>query len=78
MKDRRDFYVYDEFGDVWNVEPLNTHHDACDFRYYISKRINSPRTLLIRSVAREPREIVVMGKTRGERIREHYAEESDF
>jgi hypothetical protein len=76
---RRDYFVKDEFNDIWNVEPLPTFKQAHEFRGAILKDLNHPRTLRIESIVRGVREIVVEPiRTRADRHREMYASTSDF
>lgn len=49
---KRDFFVYDEYGDVWNVEPIKTFREAREFRDYIKPRLVGRHILQIRSAAR--------------------------
>lgn len=51
MNGRRDYFVRDEWGVIWNDEPLTTFNQACQFRGMITKDL-FPRTLSICSVAR--------------------------
>lgn len=74
---RRDYFVRDEFGDVWNTEPLPTFNQAFQFKGMIGPMLNSPRTLSISSVPRGEKEVQAPIRTRADRIRE-YQENGDF
>lgn len=76
---RRDYFIRDEFNDVWNEEPLPTFKQAHEFRGAIIKDLNHPRTLRIVSTVRGVREKVIEPlKTRADRHREMYGASSDF
>lgn len=49
---RKDYFIKDEFNDVWNEEPLTTFKQAIEFRGYIQKDLNHPRILRITSTER--------------------------
>lgn len=49
---RYDFFVVDNFGDVWNDEPLPTFKQANDFRGMIRPQVNRICDLRITSVVR--------------------------
>ena len=49
---RFDYYVVDDFNDVWNEEPLPTFNQACQFRGMIKSLINRTTNLRIVSFIR--------------------------
>lgn len=52
MAQRFDYFVVDQYGDVWNVEPLPTFKQAWDFRNYMIPQMNYPRDFKIKSTPR--------------------------
>lgn len=71
---RYDYFITDEFNDMWNEEPLATFKQAVEWRNFIKPFLNSPRTLRIISEARAAQVI--------ERItlkpKKEYMESSEF
>jgi hypothetical protein len=52
MAEKRDYYIVDEYGDVWNDEPFPTFHSAYSFRAMIRPWMNRITELSIASVIR--------------------------
>jgi hypothetical protein len=50
---RYDYFVVDEYGDVWNEEPLPTLSAASQFRGYIRPIIVGRHELKLKSVPRQ-------------------------
>lgn len=49
---RYDYYIVDDFGDVWNEEALPTFNQACQFRGMIRPLLNRITDLKIVSFIR--------------------------
>jgi hypothetical protein len=62
MKERRDYFVKDEFGVIWNDEALPTFGQAYDFRGAIKPCLNRPLTLIIVSTVRISQVVEVLVK----------------
>ena len=75
MRELRDYYIRDEFGVVWNDEPFATRRDAGDFRYHMTKTLNSQRTLTVFSM---PRPGVVVAPQPKPVVKRVYREDSEF
>lgn len=70
MAIRKDYYIVDDFGDVWNQEALPTFNQASQFRGMIKPLINRITDLKIISVVR--------GMTRFEPIKKEVKPKKDL
>jgi hypothetical protein len=52
MTERRNYFVVDDYGDVWNEEPLPTFNQANQFRGMIRSSLNRITDLKITSKPR--------------------------
>jgi hypothetical protein len=52
MTIRFDYYVVDEYGDIWNKDPLPTFGQAKSFENYIKPLFNRVSLLFIKCVER--------------------------
>jgi len=78
---RRNYFITDEFGDMWNEEPLPTFKQANEWRNFIKPLLNSPRTLTVVSKVRCSQVVETMAlkrETLERSSKKEYAENSDF
>jgi hypothetical protein len=50
---RRNYFIKDEYGTIWNDEPFTTFKQAWDFKNFMIPNLNSARLLKIVSTIRE-------------------------